>query len=56
MESDLKIIYNGRETSAIRNTSAGEVEFIPEYPGYVYLEFWKGGELVAFTNPIFIED
>lgn len=55
-ESDVKIIYNGNEVNTIRNTKLGEIEFVPERSGYVYLEFWKGKELVAFTNPIFIED
>jgi len=29
--------------------------FLTDPPGYVYLEFWKGKELIAFTNPVFIE-
>lgn len=55
IESDLKLIYNGDEIKTIKNTKSGDIEFLPEYPGYVYLEFWKNKELVAFTNPIFIE-
>ncbi|MBC7320300.1 CehA/McbA family metallohydrolase [bacterium] len=55
MESDLRVIYNGREVNTVKNTKSGEIKFTPEHPGYVYLEFWKGGELVAFTNPIFIK-
>ena len=55
VDADLKVIYNGKDVNSIRNTKTGEIEFIPEYPGYVYLEFWKGKELIAFTNPIFIE-
>ncbi|MCX7796052.1 MAG: CehA/McbA family metallohydrolase [bacterium] len=54
IESDLKVIYNGYEVNTIRNTKSGDIEFIPEYPGYVYLEFWKNKELIALTNPIFI--
>jgi hypothetical protein len=53
-DSDLRVIYNGREVESIKNTSIGEIEFKPEEPGYVYIEFWKGGELIAITNPIFI--
>ncbi|MGB9681635.1 MAG: CehA/McbA family metallohydrolase [bacterium] len=54
IESDLKVIYNGKEINSIRNTSIGRTDLILQEPGYVYLEFWKNGELVALTNPIFI--
>lgn len=54
--SDLKVIYNGKEIKTLNNITSGEMSLSINNPGYVYLEFWKGGELVAFTNPIFIED
>lgn len=54
--SDLKVIYNRREIKTINNTDSGEILIDINDPGYIYLEFWKGGELVALTNPIFIED
>ena len=53
--ADLKIIYNGEEIESIRNTGCGEVPLHLDKPGYIYLEFWKRGELIALTNPIFIE-
>lgn len=54
--SDLKVIYNGKEVKTLNNITSGEMSLSINNPGYVYLEFWKGGELVAFTNPIFIEN
>lgn len=54
-ESDLKIIYNGQEVKLIKNTSSGSIDLPLSNPGYIYLEFWRRGELIAMTNPIFIE-
>ncbi len=53
--SDLRVISNGKEVSSIANTSSGEITLDITDPGYIYLEFWKRGELIALTNPIFVE-
>lgn len=53
-ESELKIIYNGDEYIKIPSTKRGAFHLKLKDPGYVYLEFWEGKKLIAFTNPIYL--
>ncbi|ACK41528.1 MULTISPECIES: CehA/McbA family metallohydrolase [Dictyoglomus] len=53
-ESELKIIYNGDEYIKIPGTKKGAFHLKLKDPGYVYLEFWEGKKLIAFTNPIYL--
>ncbi|HOP95678.1 MAG TPA: CehA/McbA family metallohydrolase [Dictyoglomaceae bacterium] len=54
-ECDLKIIYNGEEYIKIPSTQKGIIQIRLEDEGYIYLEFWKGKNLKAITNPIYIK-
>lgn len=53
-EADLKIIYNGEEFIKIPKTKRGAFQIRFDDKGYVYLEFWQGNKLLAFTNPIYL--
>lgn len=53
-EADVKIIYNGEEFIKIPKTKKGAFQIRFEDKGYVYLEFWQGNKLLAFTNPIYL--
>jgi hypothetical protein len=55
-ESELRIIYNGSMISEVKTALSGVIGLKPDEPGYIYLEFWRRGELIALTNPIFIEN
>jgi len=54
-ECDLKIIYNGEEYIKIPSTQKGIIQIRLEDEGYIYLEFWKGKDLKAITNPIYVK-
>ncbi|TYT24094.1 phosphoesterase [Dictyoglomus thermophilum] len=53
-ESELRVIYNGDEYIKIPNTKKGAFHLKVKDPGYIYLEFWEGKRLIAFTNPIYL--